>query len=90
MAFVIVDSCVACEACMLACPRKAVVPNGGLFRIDGVACDECRDRVDMPPCLQVCPADCISPAMDAGTLCDSLDRPRGVPVPFPKSRFQAT
>jgi Fe-S-cluster-containing hydrogenase component 2 len=91
MAFVIVDSCVACEACALACPRDAVRGDGQRYWIEAQACDECHGRVDMPLCLQVCPADCINPSTETGVGCDDgSDRPDMMPVPFPRSRFQTS
>lgn len=89
MAFVITEACISCEACALACPQDAVIADDACYSIHPGKCDECGERVEMPHCLQVCPADCIGPASSASgrlngqSVCDE-----NPPLQFPRSRFR--
>lgn len=49
MAFVINDSCLACGACVEACPVGAVKEGDPIYKIDA---DEC---LDCGACAGVCP-----------------------------------
>lgn len=82
MAFAITDSCVACDACTIACPRHAVIVDADVYSIQPDACDECASLTEMPHCLQVCPADCIGPDTEISTGHNGMN----VPLEFPLSR----
>lgn len=92
MAFAITDSCVACDACTLVCPRHAVIVDQDAYSIQSNLCDECADLVEMPHCLQVCPADCIGPEMGMAAGQDDhspIAQPyvaTNAPLEFPRSR----
>lgn len=58
MALLINDDCTACEACIPACPNKAIT-EGNPYVIDPALCTECVGAEDEPQCMLVCPADCI-------------------------------
>ncbi len=54
--------CVACGACMKACPRGAIRIESGCFAaIDGEKCVGCG------LCAKTCPADCIHTQERGGT-----------------------
>ncbi|MDD2421251.1 MAG: 4Fe-4S binding protein [Heliobacteriaceae bacterium] len=48
MAFKITDQCVACGACMDACPTAAI-SEGDIYVIDAEACVDCGTCVDSCP-----------------------------------------
>ena len=50
MAYVINDSCIACGACMAACPTDAIA-EGEPYTIDADACIDCGN------CADECPVD---------------------------------
>ncbi|MDK2820466.1 MAG: NADH-quinone oxidoreductase subunit [Clostridia bacterium] len=62
MSYQIIDNCIACGNCMVACPQKAIIENstnsiisntsGGFFCITD-ACNECGT------CQEVCPYQAI-------------------------------
>jgi anaerobic dimethyl sulfoxide reductase subunit B (iron-sulfur subunit) len=66
------ESCIACEACLDACPFSAIVqrPGGGATKCDGCA-DEIR-RGWAPTCVRACPMR----ALDYGPLTGAFSRPR--------------
>ena len=52
MAYLILDSCTACGACLLTCPEHAIVAAIPLQ----VRTDRCTDCNE---CVEVCPADAV-------------------------------
>lgn len=63
------ESCVACGACVEACPKGAVRLEGGLARTDRSVCDACGD------CVAACPEEARSVAgrlMGAEEVCAEL------------------
>ncbi len=64
MALMIIDSCTACDACLLECPSEAIA-EGDPYIIDALRCTECVGAEDEPQCEVVCPVDdCIVPNPD--------------------------
>jgi ferredoxin len=61
MALTINDDCTSCDACVEACPNKAITSESPIFVIDPAKCTECVGAHDEPQCMVVCPADCIVP-----------------------------
>lgn len=49
MAYKITDDCIACGACVDACPVGAITEGDGKFEIDAAACAGCG------ACADVCP-----------------------------------
>ncbi len=52
MAFKITEECLACGACVDACPVEAIIEEGDTFRIT----DECSD---CGSCVDECPSEAI-------------------------------
>ena len=55
MAYKISDACVACGACIAACPVEAI-SEGDIYTINADTC------IDCGACVSECPSDAISPA----------------------------
>ncbi len=55
MAYKISDACVACGACLPACPVEAI-SEGDIYTINPDTC------IDCGACESECPSDAISPA----------------------------
>ena len=55
MAYKISDACVACGACISACPVEAI-SEGDIYTINADTC------IDCGACVSECPSDAISPA----------------------------
>jgi ferredoxin len=53
MAHTIVDSCLACGACLPECPVEAISEGDPMYIIDADTCTDCG------ACVEVCPADSI-------------------------------
>ena len=53
MAHKIIDSCLACCACLPECPVDAISEGDPMYIIDADVC------VDCGACVEVCPADSI-------------------------------
>lgn len=53
--------CTACGDCEPVCPTHAISPKKGVYFINADTCTECEGEHDLPQCLNVCTADCISP-----------------------------
>ncbi|GIU84013.1 MAG: hypothetical protein KatS3mg008_0788 [Acidimicrobiales bacterium] len=60
-------ACTACGACLLTCPRRALIRAPSRPEVNPVACDGCME------CLEVCPTDAIRPADAAGSQTDGRD-----------------
>jgi len=55
MSHKIIDSCVACGACISECPTEAI-SEGDIYVIDADKCTDCA------ACVAACPSDAIIPA----------------------------
>ncbi|MEE8440462.1 MAG: YfhL family 4Fe-4S dicluster ferredoxin [Spirochaetia bacterium] len=61
MALVINDDCIACEACVPACPNDAISEGDPIYIIKPDLCTECVGFFDTEQCVDVCPTDaCVS------------------------------
>ena len=49
MAYVISDACVACGACEVICPVRAISMGDGKYKIDPASCINCNN------CATTCP-----------------------------------
>src|SRR2546429_5315673 len=67
------DSCVACMACVRACPADAVAVEGAIVRIVDEACTRCG------VCLPACPHDAIEAAGDGARAPELALARRAVP-----------
>lgn len=59
MAMKILDTCIACGACVPECPVNAIAEGDPIYIIDPDKCVECQGYFDSPQCVSVCPVDCI-------------------------------
>lgn len=59
MAMKILDTCIACGACVPECPVNAISEGDPIYIIDPEKCVECQGYHDSPKCVSVCPVDCI-------------------------------
>jgi ferredoxin len=59
MPLIIVDECIACDACREECPTDAIEEGDPIYIIDPDRCTECVGTYDEPACIPVCPVDCI-------------------------------
>lgn len=59
MAMKILDTCIACGACVPECPVNAIAEGDPIYTIDPDKCVECQGYFDSPQCVSVCPVDCI-------------------------------
>jgi ferredoxin len=53
MAYKITDACIACGACMEACPSEAIREGEDRYSIDADAC------IDCGACVDSCPSEAI-------------------------------
>jgi ferredoxin len=60
MALKITEECIACSACLDACPREAIHEGEPYFTIDPENCTECEEEGGSK-CIPTCPVDCIVP-----------------------------
>lgn len=59
MALFISQDCVNCRACGDVCPVDAISEGPETFMIDPAMCTECVGIYEDPPCIEICPVDCI-------------------------------
>lgn len=57
MALRIVDSCVACHACLDVCPNRAIAFDAPIFSIDADRCSECLGDFAVAQCAAICPVE---------------------------------
>lgn len=62
MSYTIKEGCIVCDVCRPQCPNGAIKTKSEEdgYWIDPTLCDGCED-VDVPPCLQVCPSESLTP-----------------------------
>ena len=61
MSLKINELCVNCDVCEPACPNQAIAMGETSYVIDPARCTECVGHFDEPPCVIVCPVECIHP-----------------------------
>ncbi len=59
MALIILEDCIACDACVPPCPTHSIVADDPIYIIDPKTCTECVGFADTPTCVEACPVDCI-------------------------------
>ncbi|MCH9814335.1 MAG: YfhL family 4Fe-4S dicluster ferredoxin [Epsilonproteobacteria bacterium] len=59
MSLKIIDECIACDACVEACPTYAIEAADPIYIIDPQVCCECVGYHEAPSCVPVCPVDAI-------------------------------
>ncbi len=61
MALKIIDECIACDACVEACPSGAIEGADPIYIITSSLCTECVGYVAeaIPSCIPVCPVEAI-------------------------------
>lgn len=64
MSLMILEDCIACDACIEECPNEAIEEGDPIYVIDPDRCTECVGVYDEPSCVAVCPIDCIIPDPD--------------------------
>ena len=64
MSLIIIEECIACDACREECPTEAIEEGDPIYIIDPDRCTECVGVYDEPACIAVCPVDCIIPDKD--------------------------
>ena len=59
MSLKIIDECIACDACVEACPTIAIEAADPIYVIESDICCECVGYFDKHSCVEVCPVDAI-------------------------------
>jgi len=59
MALIILQECIACDACVPPCPTNSIVVDDPIYIIDPLTCTECVGFATQPTCVEACPVDCI-------------------------------
>lgn len=59
MSLKIIDECIACDACVEACPTIAIEAADPIYVIEFDICCECVGYHEEPSCVKVCPVDAI-------------------------------
>jgi len=59
MALIILEACIACDACVPPCPTNSIVADDPIYIINPKTCTECVGFADEPTCVEACPVDCI-------------------------------
>ena len=59
MALKIIDECIACDACVEACPTIAIEAADPIYVIESDICCECVGYFDKHSCVEVCPVEAI-------------------------------
>jgi len=57
MAYSIVESCVSCHACSMACPSDAIYQGELHFMVDQQKCTECEGDFADSQCASICPVE---------------------------------
>ncbi|MFZ3150600.1 MAG: 4Fe-4S dicluster domain-containing protein [Anaerolineaceae bacterium] len=57
--FVNEDLCTGCKLCIKACPFDPAPINFNSVKKKAVMCDLCKDRLEGPICVQLCPTMCL-------------------------------
>ena len=60
MAYEILHSCIACDACRVVCPVDAIEVDEPIYTIIKDGCIECIGFGDKAKCVDVCPMNCIN------------------------------
>lgn len=55
MTYIINDECIMCDACLVACPEKAITAADPIYIIDPDLCSDCAE------CAEVCPVEACIP-----------------------------
>ena len=59
MSLKITDECIACDACVEACPTIAIEAADPIYVIESDICCECVGYHDKHSCVEVCPVEAI-------------------------------
>lgn len=59
MALIILEECIACDACVPPCPTNSIEADDPIYVIDPNTCTECVGYAKTPTCVEACPIDCI-------------------------------
>ena len=59
MSLKIIDECIACDACVEACPTIAIEAADPIYVIESDICCECVGYFDKYSCVEVCPVEAI-------------------------------
>ncbi len=61
MAVKIIEECIACDACVEACPSGAIACADPIYVVTPARCTECVGYLEDPTplCIPVCPVDAI-------------------------------
>ena len=59
MSLKIIDTCIACDACVSECPTDAIEVADPIYVIDSSLCTECIGYHKQSACVAVCPVDSI-------------------------------
>ena len=58
--------------CDPECPNQAIYMGDKIYQIDPNKCTECVGHYDQPPCVSVCPIDCIKKDPEHNETLDEL------------------
>lgn len=64
MATLIVEDCIACNACLPVCPNHAISEGESMYYINPERCTECVGFHNEEQCAKVCPVDACLPDPD--------------------------
>lgn len=63
---VILNQCIACDACRDVCPTQAISIGEPIYIIAQEKCILCVGYAESPNCIEVCPVDAIIDIKDMG------------------------